>query len=209
MNMKPKLRGHIHQESFFLALGACAMLVAKDSTTMTFVAALIYSIGLVSLFGISAVYHRPNWSVRKRAIMRRFDHSAIYLLIAGCFTPICLLALDESNGIKLLTIVYVAVTFGIIKSIVWVKAPKMLAALLYTAVAALFLPYISELNAGLGIANMILIILGCLIYFIGGIFYAFKRPNPIPDVFGYHELFHICTVVGAFLHFIVMYRLIS
>lgn len=206
---KPLLRGHIHQESFFLALGACAMLVAKATTSMTFIAGLVYSVCLVMLFGISAVYHRPNWSVRKRAIMRRIDHSAIYLLIAGCFTPICLLALSESTGIQLLTIVYVAVTFGIIKSIFWVNAPKLLSALLYTFVGALFIPYISELNAGLGFTNMVLIWSGCIIYVIGGIFYAFKRPNFFPDVFGHHELFHFFTVIGAILHFIVMYRLIS
>ncbi|MCM2349271.1 MAG: hemolysin III family protein [Bacteriovoracaceae bacterium] len=206
---KPLLRGHIHQESFFLALGACAMLVAKATTSMTFIAGLVYSVCLVMLFGISAVYHRPNWSVRKRAIMRRIDHSAIYLLIAGCFTPICLLALSESTGIQLLTIVYVAVTFGIIKSIFWVNAPKLLSALLYTFVGALFIPYISELNEGLGFTNMVLIWSGCIIYVIGGIFYAFKRPNFFPDVFGHHELFHFFTVIGAILHFIVMYRLIS
>jgi hemolysin III len=206
---KPLLRGHIHQESFFLALGACAMLVAKATTSMTFIAGLVYSVCLVMLFGISAIYHRPNWSVRKRAIMRRIDHSAIYLLIAGCFTPICLLALSESTGIQLLTIVYVAVIFGIIKCIFWVNAPKLLSALLYTFVGALFIPYISELNEGLGFTNMILIWSGCIVYFIGAIFYAFKRPNFFPDVFGHHELFHFFTVIGAILHFIVMYRLIS
>lgn len=206
---KPLLRGHIHQESFFLALGACAMLVAKATTSMTFIAGLVYSVCLVMLFGISAIYHRPNWSVRKRAIMRRIDHSAIYLLIAGCFTPICLLALSESTGIQLLTIVYVAVTFGIIKCIFWVNAPKLLSALLYTFVGALFIPYISELNEGLGFTNMVLIWSGCIVYFIGAIFYAFKRPNFFPDVFGHHELFHFFTVIGAILHFIVMYRLIS
>ena len=206
---KPLLRGHIHQESFFLALGACAMLVAKATTSMSFIASLVYSTCLVMLFGISAIYHRPNWSVRKRAIMRRIDHSAIYLLIAGCFTPLCLLALPEATGIQLLKIVYVAVTFGIVKSIFWVKAPKWLSGLLYTGVAALFMPYISEFNQGLGLTNMILIWLGCIIYFIGGIFYTFKRPNFFPDIFGHHELFHFFTVIGAILHFIVMYRLIS
>jgi hemolysin III len=185
------------------------MLVAKATTSMTFIAGLVYSVCLVMLFGISAIYHRPNWSVRKRAIMRRIDHSAIYLLIAGCFTPICLLALSESTGIQLLTIVYVAVIFGIIKCIFWVNAPKLLSALLYTFVGALFIPYISELNEGLGFTNMILIWSGCIVYFIGAIFYAFKRPNFFPDVFGHHELFHFFTVIGAILHFIVMYRLIS
>lgn len=206
---KPLLRGHIHQESFFLAFGACAMLVAKSSTSLSFAASLIYSLCLVSLFGISAVYHRPTWDPRTRAILRRIDHSAIYLLIAGCFTPVCLLALPEASGLKLLKIVYVAVAVGVVKSIFWSHAPKWFSSLLYTCVGALFIPYLSELNQGLGFGNMVMIWTGCIAYFIGGLCYAFKRPNFFPEVFGHHELFHFFTVVGAFLHFLVMYRLIN
>lgn len=205
---KPLLRGHIHQESFFLALGACAMLVAKATTSLSLVASLTYSICLVLLFGVSAAYHRPNWNEKKRAMMRRLDHSAIYLLIAGCFTPVCLLALPESTGITLLKIVCVGVFFGIIKSIFWVTAPKWFSTLLYTVIGSFFLPYLNDFNSSLGLNNMVLVWTGCLIYFAGGLCYAFKKPNPFPDIFGHHELFHICTVIGAFFHFVLMYRLI-
>ena len=205
---KPLLRGHIHQESFFFSLGACSMLVAKATNSLSLVAGLTYSVCLVMLFGISALYHRPNWSVRRRAIMRRLDHSAIFILIAGCFTPVCLLALPESVGIKLLTIVYVAVGFGILKCIFWTNAPKWLSCLLYGCVIFLFMPYLNEFNTALGFFNMVLIWAGCAVYSIGALFYAFKKPDFFPEIFGHHELFHLFTVVGAILHFIVMYRLI-
>lgn len=206
---KPLLRGHIHQESFFLALGACSMLVAKASNNLSLIASLAYSVCLVMLFGISALYHRPNWDVRKRALMRRLDHSAIFVLIAGCFTPVCLLALPEAIGIKLLAIVYIAVLFGIMKCIFWTNAPKWLSCILYGCVLFLFVPYLKEFNTALGLFNMILIWTGCAVYSVGAVFYAFKRPDFFPEVFGHHELFHLFTVIGAILHFIVMYRLIS
>jgi hemolysin III len=206
---KPLLRGHIHQESFWLALGACSMLVAKASNSMSFIAGLTYSACLVTLFGISALYHRPTWDLRKRALMRRLDHSAIFLLIIGCFTPICLLALPDPVGTKLLIIVSVAVFFGILKCIFWTGAPKWLSCILYGCVLFLFIPYLSEFNHSLGFTNMVLIWSGCIIYTIGSLFYAFKRPNFFPGIFGHHELFHAFTVVGALLHFIVMYRLIK
>ncbi len=145
---KPLLRGHIHQESFFLALGACAMLIAKANSSISLIAGLTYSTCLVLLFGISALYHRKNWDNRKRAIMRRIDHSAIFLLIAGCFTPVCLLALPEAIGMKLLAIVYIAVVFGIIKSIFWTNAPKWLSCLLYGSVIFLFMPYLVRIQPG-------------------------------------------------------------
>jgi hemolysin III len=206
---KPLLRGHIHQESFFLALGACAMLVAKASTSMALIAGLTYSTCLVLLFGVSALYHRKNWDTRKRAIMRRIDHSAIFLLIAGCFTPVCLLALPEAVGMKLLMIVYVAAIFGVLKCIFWTNAPKWISCLLYGAVIFLFMPYLSEFNQSLGFLNMFFIWSGCAVYAVGAVFYAFKKPDFFPDIFGHHELFHLFTLIGAILHFIVMYRLIK
>lgn len=206
---KPLLRGHIHQESFFIALGACSMLVAKASNFTSLVAGLTYSVALVMLFGISALYHRPNWSAKKRAFMRKLDHSAIFLLIAGCFTPVCLLALPEADGIKLLTIVYVSVLAGVFKCIFWTNAPKWLSCILYGCVIFMFMPYLKELNSSLGFANMVLIWTGCGVYSLGAIFYAFKRPDLFPEIFGHHELFHFFTVIGAILHFIVMYRLID
>lgn len=209
MTKKPLLRGHIHQESFFFALGACSMLVAKASSSLTLIAGLTYSVCLVALFGISALYHRPNWDARKRALMRKLDHSAIFVLIAGCFTPVCLLALPPAIGFKLLAIVYIAAVFGILKCIFWTNSPKWLSCILYGCVIFLFMPYLPELNSGLGLFNMIFIWAGCFAYSIGAVCYAFKKPDLIPDIFGHHELFHFFTVIGAICHFIVMNNLIK
>lgn len=206
---KPLLRGHIHQESFFVALGACAMLVAKSTNSNSLVASVVYSVCLVMLFGISAAYHRPNWSARARAVMRRIDHSAIFVLIGGCFTPVCLLAMPEEIGFKLLKIVYAAVLFGVLKCVFWSHAPKWFSSLTYIIVGALFVPFMPELYASLGANNMALIIGGGIIYIIGAVFYTFKKPNFFPEVFGHHELFHVCVVIGAICHFIVMYQLIT
>jgi hemolysin III len=208
VNKKPLLRGHIHQESFFLALGASSMLVAKATTSLTLAAGLIYSVCLVTLFGVSALYHRPNWDARMRAFMRKLDHSAIFILIAGCFTPVCLLALPPATGLRLLTIVYLAATLGVLKCIFWTDCPKWLSCLLYGCVIFLFTPYLSELYSGLGTLNMALIWIGCLAYALGAVFYATKKPDLLPDIFGHHELFHFFTVIGAICHFMVMNGLI-
>ncbi|MDZ4678765.1 MAG: hemolysin III family protein [Oligoflexia bacterium] len=151
MIQKPLLRGYLHQEAFFIALGACILLIAKSGNTISFIASLVYSLGLLLLFGISAVYHRKHW----------------------------------------------------------VKAPKWFTALFYVSVGWIALPYFSEMHATLGSANMALIVSGGVVYTVGAVFYAFKKPNLIPNVFGYHELFHLFTIIGVVLHFIVVYQLIK
>lgn len=185
------------------------MLVAKASNPLSLIAGLAYSLCLVLLFGISALYHRNNWSQKKRAIMRRIDHSAIFLLVAGCFTPICLLALPPEIGPKLLSIVGIAVFLGVVKSMFWTQAPKWVSCLLYGCTIFLFIPYMQELKAGLGPLSMGFIWIGCAFYSVGAVFYAFKKPNFFPEIFGHHELFHIFTVIGAIFHFMVMYKLIQ
>ena len=204
----PLLRGYIHQEAFFVALGACLLLVAKSSNTTAQAASIIYSLGLLLLLGISAFYHRRYWAPKARAILRRVDHSAIFLLIAGTFTPICLLALSQTEGYHLLLIVWAMALFGIIQSIFWAKAPKKYRALFYVVMGWIALPYVHELNSSLGSKNLALLVLGGVAYSIGAVFYAVKKPNLSPSIFGYHELFHVFTIIGATLHFIVVYQLI-
>jgi hemolysin III len=206
---KPLLRGYFHQEAFFVAVGACCLLIAKSSHAVSYISSIVYSIGLMMLLGISALYHRHHWPPKQRAIMKRFDHSAIFILIAGTFTPLCLLALPVTHGEKLLMVVWAAALLGIIQSIFWVQAPKWVSALLYIIMGWLALPYLGELKLALGEVNLLLILLGGIVYTVGAFFYAFKRPNFIPLVFGYHELFHLFVVVAAALHFIVIYRLIQ
>lgn len=205
---KPLLRGYLHQEAFFIVLGAGTLLVAKSSNQTTLVASLVYSLSLLLSFGISAIYHRPHWQPKQRAFMKRLDHSAIFILIAGTFTPICLLALPEHDGRQLLIVVWIAAVLGIFQSILWVKAPKAVTALFYVVMGWFAMPYAGDLHNSLGSAQLSLIVAGGVIYTVGAVFYAMKKPHLIPHIFGYHELFHLMTVIAAALHFVVIYQLI-
>ena len=206
---KPLLRGYIHQEAFFVALGACALLVAKSSTSVALAASLIYSMGLLFMFGVSAIYHRPHWQPTSRAFLKRIDHSAIFVLIASTATPLCFLALTEETGRQFLLIIWSVAVVGILQSIFWVKAPKSMTALFYIGMGWLAVPYLSEFKEALGATRLVLFVIGGVASTLGAIFYAIKRPRLIPAVFGYHEVFHVFTIIGAILHFIAIYQLIE
>lgn len=206
--LKPFLRGHFHQAAFFMALGACTLLIIKSYETTAFWATLIYSLSLVGLLGISALYHRINWGPRLRMVMRRLDHAAIYFLIAGTMTPICLLTLPETSGRNLLIIAWIVAVAGMLLSTVFTNTPKWLNALLSIAAGLMVVPYLSEMAASLGPVNLGLIISGGVVYVLGALAYAFKKPDFFPQVFGYHEIFHILVILGAALHFTVIYNLL-
>jgi hemolysin III len=205
---KPLLRGHIHQATFFVTLGATPMLIAKSTDTTALIASSVYSLSLILLFGISALYHRPFWRPKPRAFMKCLDHSAIFVVIAGTFTPVCLLALNESHGRQLLLCVWLAALAGIFQSIFWVKAPKWLTAIFYVAMGYFILPYLGEVQIALGWQNIFWMIAGGVAYTVGAVCYAIRRPRFSPAVFGYHEVFHVLTVVGALFHFFMIYSLI-
>lgn len=204
---KPLLRGHFHQAGFFFALGAWIVLISHVKTGKAAIAIVTYGIGLLTLFGVSALYHRIQWRSDLRMWMRRLDHSAIFLLIAGTFTPVCLLGMNSAPGSELLTIIWIAAVAGILQSLFWISAPKWLASILYVAMGWLAAPYLTELNQSLGAANVTLIVVGGAIYTLGAVIYALKKPNPFPKTFGYHEIFHLLVIVGAICHFIVVARL--
>jgi hemolysin III len=206
---KPRLRGYFHQEAFFTALGACVLLVAKSTQQLTLIASVVYSLSLLLLFGISALYHRLHLEPKRRGIMKRLDHSAIFIVIAGTFTPICLLALAGETGNRLLIIIWAAAFIGVLQSVFWVRAPKWLTALFYVVMGGFAVPYLSELGNSLGLINRELIVAGGVAYLVGAVIYAAKKPRFNPAIFGYHELFHILTIIGAILHFIVVYQLIT
>lgn len=207
MNVPPKpfLRGHFHQAAFFMALGACLLLLFKSQH---FLPTLIYCISLVGLFGTSALYHRINWSPNARMIMRRLDHASIFLLIAGTMTPICLRTLPESDGRMLLLAAWITAGLGIILSILFTKKPKWLNALLCFSAGAILLPYFSQMTETLSTLQISLLISGGIVYVVGAVIYAIKRPNFSPRVFGYHEVFHILVVVAAAEHFAVIHSIV-
>lgn len=206
--LKPKLRGYIHQEAFYAALGACILLIAKGTTLITLAASLIYSFGLLVLFGISAIYHRVHWEPKARAVWKRLDHSAIFVLIAGTITPVALLSLPAESGRQLILIIWSVALAGILQSIFWVKAPKWCTALFYLGTGWIIGPYLPLLTQSLQVKEMVFLYIGGFFYTIGAVFYALKKPNFVRNVFGYHELFHACTVIAAAFHFMVIYKIV-
>jgi hemolysin III len=207
--VKPLLRGHIHQEMFFVALGAAIVLISNTQNLPDALSICVYSLGLFSMFGVSAVYHRINWSVSKRAILRKLDHSAIYIMIAGTFTPIAHLGLPSDSSLKLLIIIWSICSAGVIKSIFFTNLPKFLNAVFCLIAGYMITPYLGELKASVGSEGVVLIILGGVVYSVGAIIYGIKRPNPWPKTFGYHEIFHALVSIAAVMHFIVIYRLVN
>jgi hemolysin III len=199
--VKPLLRGVLHQVAAWFALGAGSVLVAFAATPRAALAAAVYSLSLVTLFAVSAIYHRVHWNaLASRAWMRRADHASIFVLIAGTYTPISLLVLGEAEGRRLLIAIWAGAAVGVLLSLFWVNAPKALTAAMAVAVGWTITPYFAEVRSFLG-DHIWLILAGGIAYTVGAVVYALKRPDPWPRVFGYHEVFHALTLVGALLHF--------
>lgn len=205
--VKPLIRGHIHQVAFYIAICACTILVIRSHGPQSLLASLIYSASLVGMYGVSTLYHVPTWSRKYYLIMRRIDHAAIFILIAGTATPICLLRLHEAARWQLLSIFWVAAFTGMFMAIIWPHGPKWIRSLLYVVVGWIGVIYFHEIKAALGTTNFNLLLTGGIIYTVGALVYAFKRPNPFPLVFGYHEIFHVFVVFASAFHFCLNYNL--
>jgi hemolysin III len=209
MNEKPLLRGHFHQAMFFIALGACFPLFFKSNEFRVRLAVLIYSLGVLTLFGVSSLYHRVTWSPKRRAFWKKLDHSAIYIMIAGTFTPIAILGLGPLSSKTLLITIWSVALVGVVQSIFFVNLPKMVSSIIYLIAGYLILPYMSELYQFIGVKNFWLIIAGGISYSVGALAYGLKWPVLNPKVFSYHEVFHIFVNIGAILHYIVVFTLIK
>ena len=205
---KPLLRGVSHEVAAFAALAAWIVLALAAPGGRGRAAANVYGASLFTLFLVSALYHRPNWAPRARLLMKRLDHSAIFLLIAGTYTPLCLI-LPPSSGLPLLAIVWGGAALGILRSIFWVRAPKPLVAALYVALGWAAFPILPALGATLGTAALVLLGAGGAAYTVGAVVYATRRPDPFPRVFGYHEVFHALVIAAAACHFAVVVRAIA
>jgi hemolysin III len=198
---KPRLRGVIHQWAAVVALVAGVVLVSMAATVNHAVAAAIYSLSLLTLFSVSAMYHRINWRPKARLLMRRLDHGAIFVLIAGTYTPIALIALGPGAGTNLFVVSWSCAVVGILKSIFWPGSPKWVTAALAVVAGWCLIPYLGALGQALDGMQLFLFLGGGILYTIGALTYAAKRPNPVVGVFGYHEVFHAFTVVAAAMHF--------
>jgi hemolysin III len=159
-------------------------------------AAIVFSACLAACFGASALYHRPTWTPIVRSWLARLDHAGIYLLIAGTYTPFGLLVLSKGWAIPVLAIVYTGALAAILMKLFWVKSPKILSAFIGLTLGWIGVVAINQL-AKVGATGLTLVLVGGLLYTVGGIIYALKRPDPRPTVLGYHELFHLCTIAAA------------
>ncbi|MGL5857741.1 MAG: PAQR family membrane homeostasis protein TrhA [Angustibacter sp.] len=202
--VKPKLRGWLHAGTFPLALAAGIVLIALAPSTLGRVTAAVYALTAALLFGTSAVYHRGSWSPRVQRLLKRLDHSNIFLIIAGTYTPFAALLLSEGKARMLLLVVWAGALGGVLFRVFWVGAPRWLYTPVYLAlgwVAVLYLP--DFLRQG-GVTVLTLVIVGGVLYTVGGVVYGLKRPDPSPRWFGFHEIFHACTVAAFVVHYIAV-----
>jgi len=200
--VKPKLRGVSHEWAFFVSLVLGAALIFAAKTPKATLAVAIYAVSLSALFGTSALYHRVNWTrPNVRRWMRRLDHSMIFFLIAGTYTPFALLVLHGALADAILVVVWIGAIAGAVVEMVWIDHPKWVAALIYMSlgwVAAVAFP---ELWTAMGVTGTLLVAAGGVLYTAGAVVYATQRPNPSPAVFGYHEVFHALVIAAAAAHF--------
>lgn len=208
LDRRPRLRGVLHEFAAPVALGAGAVLVGMAPDGRTAAAAGLFAVSLVVLFGVSATYHRVSWSARVRGWMKRLDHASIFVLIAGTYTPIAVMGLPEPTADRLLLATWIGALLGVAQSVFWVNAPKPLAAALAVAVGWTLVPFLGEARHALDPAPLVLLLVGGIAYTVGALTYAAKRPNPLPGTFGYHEVFHALTIVGAVLHFAAVLLLV-
>ena len=199
--VKPRLRGVLHQYSFFVALAGGAVLIIVAHGARTRVAMTVYALSVAGLLGTSALYHRRDWTDRARMWMRRLDHSMIFVLIAGTYTPFALLVLHGGLATAILIAVWAAALAGTVLNLVWVTAPKPVTAAVYLAVGWVAVIAMPQLAAAIGAVGISLIIGGGVLYTAGAVIYALRKPNPVPGVFGYHEVFHALVVAAAVAHF--------
>jgi hemolysin III len=199
--VKPRWRGVSHRYAFLAALLPCALLVHTAPSGRATLASALYASSLVGLLGTSALYHGIQWRPRTRFWLARVDLLMIFVLIAGTYTPIAMLELEEPLSSAVLAAVWGTVLVGGILKTLWSEPPKWVSAGIFVvagSVAVLFLP---EVVAAIGIPATLLMLAGGVLYLLGAIVYGLQRPDPSPAVFGYHEIFHAFVIAGAAVHF--------
>lgn len=199
--LRPYLRGRSHEYAFVVALTLLPMMVVAAPGVLPRVVTALYASAIAGLFGISALYHRVDWSPTSRSRMKRLDHSMIFIAIAGTYTPIAVFALSDGIAQVVLPVVWIGAIAGIVVRNIWPDAPKPLAAAPYVAVGWVAVFVALDMWHSLGITGFALVAAGGLLYTVGAVVYASRRPNPWPRTFGYHEVFHLLVIGGAALHY--------
>ncbi len=202
--VKPRLRGVSHEYAFFVSIGCGVALILAASDGRARLAAIIYAFAVSAQLGTSALYHRVTWRPTARRWMRRLDHSMIFVMIAGTYTPVALLALKGALANTILVVLWCGALGGVVFKLVWIDAPKWLFAGVYAVLGLVTAAVFGELPAAIGWLGVSGLAVGGLLYLIGAVVYASGRPNPWPKVFGYHEVFHALVIVAAGLQYAVI-----
>ena len=208
--VKPRLRGWLHLATAPLTLSAGIVLVVLSPDATTRIGSAVFAATALVLFSVSAVYHRGTWSPIVQSRLKRFDHSNIFLLIAGSCTPFALLLLEGTDRIAMLTIMWTGAIGGVAMKVLWKGAPRWLSAPIYMALgwAPIFFfgDFVSgaaaRYDGGVGTAVIVLVAVGGGLYTLGGIVYGTKFPNPWPRWFGFHEVFHTLTILAFVTHYV-------
>ena len=210
LSQKPRLRGVSHQWACVVFVGLAALLIALASGARELVGAATFAGALVAMFGTSAVYHRVNWrSLAARMWLRRLDHAMIFVLIAGTYTPFALLALEGAWSWSILSVVWAGALAAIGVGLAWVGAPKWLSAALGILLGWLGIVVLPQLVDAIGLLGTLLLGVGGVLYTFGAVVYARRRPDPVPAVFGYHELFHACVIAAAACQYVAVAMLVA
>lgn len=199
VEVRPTWRGWIHAGTFPVAIVAGTVLIVLAQGGPAKWAAAVFMVTSLLLFGNSALYHRFDWGPKTKAVLKRIDHANILLLIAGTYTPLAVLALPPQKGLVLLVVVWSGTVLGILFRVFWINAPRWLYVALYLALGWAAVMYMADLLQA-NVAMMVLVCVGGLLYTAGAIVYAMKKPNPWPGHFGFHEIFHVCTVLAFLCH---------
>ncbi|HET6693870.1 MAG TPA: hemolysin III family protein [Pedococcus sp.] len=200
--VKPKLRGWLHAVTSPLTLAAGVVLIVLSPTAATRVGSSVFMASALLLFTVSAIYHRGTWSPRAWAFLRRFDHANIFLLIAGSYTPFALLMLDGSDRVSLLAVAWGGALAGVLFRVLWPGAPRWLYVPIYIGLGWAAIFYVDEFAGAASVAVLTLIVVGGLLYSLGGVVYGLQRPDPSPSWFGFHEVFHTLTIAAFVTHYV-------
>lgn len=205
----PRLRGLLHAWAFWFALAAAIALILVAPDARARITAAIYGVGLCALFGASATYHRWRGNPRWKPILRRIDHSTIFVFIAASYTPIAVLVLDNPIRLIVLASVWVGALAGVAMSICWIEAPRVLQAACYIAVGWVAVVAMPQLFSHRGALMPLLLLAGGILYSLGAAAYATQKPNPWPRTYGFHEVFHTLVIAAAVVHFVAIAGVIA
>jgi hemolysin III len=198
------MRGTLHLAAALLAPAGLVLLLLIADTPRSYVGGTIFAISVMLLYATSATYHLAPWRATARRIMMRVDHSMIFVLIAGTYTPFCLVVLNNAWGIPMLSIVWTLAGAGIILKVLWPTAPRKLSVALYLGLGWLGIIAAGPLTATMTGGALLMLLAGGMMYSIGAIVYARRSPNPLPRVYGYHEVFHTFVIAGSAIHFVLI-----